>query len=154
MGVRAAFCVRLGESRGVGGSRETLKGQNLADCLTKSLMQLKKKKGDVSFPSLWVFMIWVGRESILNVWLIKVCVPLCPTNGLQRGLHPLLQEAYKKKKAISCFTWCGYPISYTKHVVKQMYANMLLFLVDVLSPGEPSQICSKAVWWNIVFGVQ
>lgn len=25
-----------------------------------------------------------------------------------------------KKKAISCFTWCGYPISYTKHVTKQM----------------------------------
>lgn len=51
----------------------------------------------------------------------------------------------KKKKAILWFTWCGYPISYTKHVAKQMYATMLLFLEDVLSPGEPSQICSKAV---------
>lgn len=51
----------------------------------------------------------------------------------------------KKKEAISCFTWCGYPISYTKHVAKRMYANMLLFLIDVLSPGEPSRICSKAV---------
>ena len=35
--------------------------------------------------------IWVGRESILNACLIKVCVPLCPTNALQSGSHPLLQ---------------------------------------------------------------
>lgn len=60
----------------------------------------------------------------------------------------------REREAISCFTWCGYPISYTKHVAKEMCANALPFLVDVLFLGEPSQTRSKTVWWNIIFWAQ
>lgn len=70
------------------------------DCLTRSPTRLKRKNGDVSFPSLRVFMIWVGRESILNVWLIKVCVCLCapPTPCREGCIHCCRRDKKKKRQ--------------------------------------------------------
>lgn len=47
-------------------------------------------------------------------------------------------------RAISCFTWCGYPISYTKHVTKQMmpicFCSWRMFFIFFYPPGEASEI--------------
>lgn len=75
---------------------------------------------------------------------MRLCAPPTPCRvGCIHCCRRDKKKKEKKKQAISCFTWCGYPISYTKHVAKQMYANMLPFLVDVLFLAEPSQIQSK-----------
>ena len=118
--------VRPGKRRGVGGggAPESKDEQHSKDGeerislhrLTKSpTCFLKEGKGDVSFPSLRVVMIRVGRGEHIKCMTHKcVCVPLCPTNALQRGLHPLLQEGWKKKK---------------KEEKKRKRGNFVLYLV-------------------------
>ena len=90
-------------------------------------------------------MIRVGRGEHIKCMTHKcVCASVPHQRPAERvastaagGMKKKRKKKKKKKEAISCFTWCGYPISYTKHVAKRMYANMPLFLIDVLSPGEP-----------------
>lgn len=122
---------------------QRVRGHQSARNTHKVAVAFKKEKGDVSFSSLAVFMIQVGRECILNVWLINVCA--CVPH--QRPAERVASSAAGgiRKKAISCFTRCGYPISYTKHVAKRMYANMPLSLIHVLFSGEPSPKLSDEI---------
>lgn len=136
------WSVRSGESRrsrggsGESGS-ETLKGwrgedlsapsDEASDAVSQEEGERKKNTGGrggvLRFHlSLSVYDMSRKGEHIKCMTHESVCASVPHQRPAERVASTAAggMEGKKKKKAISCFTWCGYPISYTKHVTKQM----------------------------------
>lgn len=73
---------------------------------------VKEEKGGC-FVSLSPSVYDMSRKGEHIKCMTHKCVCLCapPTPCREGCIHCCRRD---KKKAISCFTWCGYPISYTK----------------------------------------
>lgn len=92
----------------------------------KSGEEIQGEGGCLVSISLTVYDTSRKGEHIKCMTHKSVCASVphqCPAEWVASTAAVGIKKPKKKNQAISCFTWCGYPISYTKHVAKQMFAN-------------------------------